>query len=328
VTAPAATGRAEGGRLAARWRTDWLALAIFAALALVPFAVRLGAEGYLLSLATRTIILALAAVSLDLILGFGGLISFGHAAIVGLGAYVTGILLTEGISETALVLPAACFACALFALATGAVSLRTSGVYFIMITLAFGQMLYFTASSLSAYGGDDGLTLWSRATLFGTDVLEDDTALYYAAFAALLGGYLLCRVLVASRFGRVLRAARENPTRTASLGFDVFRTRLAAYVIAAVLAGVAGFLLANQSEFVSPRTLSWQASGELIVMVVLGGIGSLHGAILGAAAYVLLEELLSDVTEHWRLIFGPFLILVVLFARGGLAGILRGGRAG
>ncbi|MFP4125613.1 MAG: branched-chain amino acid ABC transporter permease [Alphaproteobacteria bacterium] len=300
----------------------WPTLVILAALAATPPLAALGAEGYVLGLATRMMILAIAAVSLDLLIGHGGLVSLGHAAFIGLGAYVTGILLTEGVVEAAVILPVVIAAAALFALVTGAVSLRTSGVYFIMITLAFGQMLFFTASSLSAYGGDDGLTLWSHAALFGTAVLDDARGLFYVTLAVLAATVVLVDRVVGSRFGRVLRAAKENPTRVTALGFDVVRFRLGAYVLAGVVAGIAGFLTAVQAEFVSPAAMSWQRSGELIVMVVLGGMATRHGPLLGAVVFVGLEAWLATWFAHWKLLFGPLLVLVVLYGQGGLAALL------
>jgi len=245
---------------------------------------------------------------------------FGQAAFIGLGAYAVGILSVHGMGEALISLPAAILASAAFALLTGFVCLRTKGVYFIMITLAFGQMAFFTASSLAPYGGDDGLTIAARNTVAGTAVLRGEHLFYYLAFACLLGTYVLCRVLVASRFGRVFRGAKENALRVETVGFDVFRFQLVGYVITGALAGLSGFLLANATEFVSPAYMSWQRSGELIVMVILGGLGSLHGAILGTACYLLLEQWLSGLTENWKVIFGPLLVLVVLFARGGLLG--------
>jgi branched-chain amino acid transport system permease protein len=293
---------------------------LFAALAVVPLLAPLGPEGYILSLLTRVMIFALAAVSLDLILGYGGLISFGHAAFLGIGAYSVGILTSHGVAGVGAHLAAALAVSALFALLTGAVSLRTRGVYFIMITLAFGQMLFFLATSLAPYGGDDGLTLPSRSLVWG-NALTSGKGFYYVAFGALLAAYLLCRAIVASRFGRVLRGSRENPVRMQAIGFNPFAFQLTAYVIAGMLCSLAGFLLANDAEFVSPAYMTWQRSGDLIFMTVLGGLGSTHGAILGAAAFLLLEEILSDLTEHWRMIFGPLLIMVVIFARGGIMGL-------
>ena len=271
---------------------------IFAAFALAPLAAAGGAESYVLAMLTRVMVFAIAAIALDLLVGYGALVSFGHAAFIGIG-------------EALLALPLALAAAAVFAFATGAICLRTRGVYFIMITLAFGQMAYFTASSLAPYGGDDGLTIAARNTLFGVPLLRSNRFFYYFVLAWLLASYLFCRALVHSRFGRVLRGARENRIRMATLGFDVYRFQLAGYTIAGTIGGLAGFLLANATEFVSPAYMSWQRSGELIVMVLLGGMGSLHGAIIGTAA---------GITEHWKVIFGPLLVLIVLFARGGLIG--------
>ena len=299
-----------------------LALVLFAALALAPVAVSLGVPAHWLSLLTRAMIFAIAALSLDLILGVGGLVSFGHAAFIGIGAYVTGIMITEGRTETLLILPVLFVICALFAAITGAVSLRTRGVAFIMITLAFGQMVFFLAQALSAYGGDDGLTLYARSTIAGFDIAASRTGFFYIVLGALVGCYGLVRIIVASRFGRVLRAARENATRVTVTGYDVGRVRLIAYVISGMIAGLSGFFLANQTEFVSPAFMSWQRSGELIFMVVLGGVGSLHGAIIGALAFLFAEDVLAGITEHWKAIFGPLIVLFVLFTRGGIVGIL------
>jgi branched-chain amino acid transport system permease protein len=303
-------------------------LAILVVFALAPIAAAFGAQGYILSLLTRVMIFGIAAMSLDLILGYGALVSFGHAAFLGLGAYTVGILSSHGFDDLAVQVPVALAASAAFGLVTGAISLRTKGVYFIMITLAFGQMLFFLATSLAAYGGDDGLTLSSRSRLFGFPVFGSDLGLYYWVLAVLVLSYAFYRSLVASRFGRVLRGAKDNPVRMEAIGLHPFRYQLTAYVISGMVAGLAGLLLANQAEFISPATMSWQRSGELIFMVVLGGLGSLHGAVIGAAAFLLLEEFLPDITEHWKMIFGPLLILVVLFARGGMASILQRGARG
>lgn len=300
-----------------------LPVLLFAALALAPLAAELGMPAAWLRLLTRAMIFAIAALSLDLILGVGGLVSFGHAAFLGIGAYVTGIMVTEGYGEALVILPVLLGLCALFAAVTGAVCLRTRGVTFIMITLAFGQMVYFLAQALSAYGGDDGLTLYSKSTVAGFDLFSTRSGLFYCVLAALIGCYVLVRILVASRFGRALRAARENPVRVSVTGFDVTRIRLVAYVISGMLAGLSGFFLANHTDFVSPAFMSWQRSGELIFMAVLGGVGSLHGAIIGAIAYLIAEDALSHLTEHWRVIFGPLIVLFVLFTRGGIVGMLR-----
>ena len=298
-----------------------LPIGMFLLFAVLPLAAMMEGSSYLVSLGARIMIFAIAAVALDLLVGYCGLISFGHAAFIGLGAYAVGILSAHGIADALLALPAALVVSALYAFLTGIVCLRTKGVYFIMITLAFGQMAFFTASSLAPYGGDDGLTLTSRSTLAGLPFIAGERAFYYLVFACLLGSYLLCRALVAARFGRVLRGAKENAVRMAAIGFDVYRFQLAAYVIVGTLGGLSGFLLANATEFVSPAYMSWQRSGELIVMVLLGGLGSLNGAIVGTAAYLLMEEWLAGFTENWKVIFGPLLVLVVLFARGGLIGL-------
>jgi branched-chain amino acid transport system permease protein len=294
---------------------------IFVALAAVPLVASVGAQTYVLDLVSRIMIFAIAAVALDVLIGYGGLISFGHAAFVGLGAYAVGILSAHGFGDALIALPAALAASALFALATGAVCLRTHGVYFIMITLAFSQMMFFTAASLAPYGGDDGLTVRARSTIAGFALMRDALSFYYIVFACLLATYLLCRALIGSRFGRVFCGARENPIRMASIGYDVFRYQLVAYMIAGAIGGLSGFLLANAAEFVSPAYMSWQRSGELVIMVLLGGMGTLYGAVVGAAAFVLAEEWLSGLTEHWKMIFGPLLVLIVLFARGGLVGL-------
>ena len=303
-------------------RVTVLPLIVFALFAVLPLATVYGPQSFILALVTRIMILALAAMSLDLLIGYGAMISFGHAAYVGIGAYSVAILSSHGINDGFVQLGVALLVSLLFALVTGAISLRTKGVYFIMITLAFGQMLFFLATSLAAYGGDDGLTLASRSLLFGSKVLKNDTVLYYVCFGFLLSAYLLLRAIVASRFGRVLRGIRENQVRMEAIGFAPYRYQLTAYVIAGMIAGVSGCLLANQAEFVSPAYATWQRSGDLIFVIVLGGIGSLHGAIIGAAVFSLLAELLSHYTEHWALIFGPILIVVVLFARGGIGGLL------
>jgi len=320
--APLATSFGAVPAAARRGRfAETLPIGIFLVLALLPLAALADGSSYLVSLGARIMIFAIAAVALDVLVGYCGLISFGHAAFIGLGAYAVGILSAHGIADALVALPAALVVSALYAFLTGSVCLRTKGVYFIMITLAFGQMAFFTASSLAPYGGDDGLTLTTRCTLAGFPFINDERAFYYLVFACLLGSYLLCRALVASRFGRVLRGAKENAVRMAAIGFDVYRFQLAAYVIVGTLGGLSGFLLANATEFVSPAYMSWQRSGELIVMVLLGGLGSLNGAIIGTAAYLLMEEWLAGFTENWKVIFGPLLVLVVLFARGGLIGL-------
>ncbi len=312
---------ADGTPQSQRATVEIVPVLIFVILALAPLAAVFGAETYLLGLFTRVMIFAIAALALDFICGYGGLVSFGHAAFIGIGAYTVGILGSHGVTDMAVTLPVALAVSALFAYLTGTVCLRTKSVYFIMITLAFGQMAYFVAGSLSPYGGDDGMTLKLRSTLFGFHIFDNDRVFYYAVLLFLLGAYLLCRAVVHSRFGRVFRGARENPTRMATIGFDVFRYQRVAYVIAGAIGGLSGFLLANATEFVSPAYMSWQRSGELIIMVLFGGLGTLHGGIVGAAAFLLIEDVLGGLTENWKLIFGPMLVLIVLFARGGLLGL-------
>ncbi|MGO4171065.1 branched-chain amino acid ABC transporter permease [Bosea sp. TAF32] len=317
VTTPSAIGRPAlptARRLAP--------LVILCLLALLPLATALGLPSHWLTLVTRAMIFAIAALSLDLILGVGGLVSFGHAAFIGIGAYGAGILITEGQTELLVALPLILLVCAIFAAVTGYVSLRTRGVAFIMITLAFGQMAFYFAQALSAYGGDDGLTLYEKSTFLGREIFANRTGFYYIALGTLAVCYWLARRLVASRFGRVLRASRENAVRVTVTGYDVGHVRLAAYVISGMMAGVSGFLLANQTDFVSPAFMSWQRSGELIFMVVLGGVGSLYGAIVGAIALLAVEDVLSSLTQNWKAIYGPLIILFVLFTRGGIAGLI------
>lgn len=297
-----------------------LPLAVLAALALAPVA---GFGGsYELTLLARAMVLGMAAVALSFLVGGAGLVSLGHAASLGVGAYAVAILDAHGVTEAAIVMPTAIAAAAAFSLVTGAIAVRTSGVHFIMITLAFGQMAFFTASSLAAYGGDDGYTLYGRTELLGTRLLEDRLAFHYICLGLLSASWALCAMLLASRFGRVLRAARENAQRVEAVGLAPYPFRLVGYTIAGAIGGLAGMLLANATEFVSPASLSWQRSGELLFMVILGGVGRLWGAILGALAFVLLETWLAGLWQHWKLIFGPLLVLAVLFLRGGLAGLV------
>lgn len=297
--------------------------AILVILLLLPLAsALLASDGYILGMGARIMIFAIAALSLDLLVGYAGLVSFGHAAFIGLGAYAVGILSAHGIDDFLISLPVAVIVAALFAYLTGAICLRTKGVHFIMITLAFGQMTFFLASSLAPYGGDDGLTLQARNQFAGLALFENPRNFYFLVLASLVGIYGLCRAIVHARFGRVLRGTRENSTRMASMGFNVHRYQHLAYVIAGAIAGFAGALLANAAEFVSPAYMSWQRSGELIIMVIIGGIGRLNGALLGAGVLLLLEEFLSGFTEHWRVILGPLLVLIAIFAHGGLAGLI------
>ena len=297
-----------------------MAAGLFALMALLPILSPVLGGSYLLLIGERVMIFAIAAISVELLIGVGGLVSFGHAAFLGIGAYGAGIAASHGLGTLSVALPAALAASALFALATGAIAVRTRGVYFIMITLAFGQMAFFVATSLAPYGGDDGLTWPTRTLVLGTRLLKSETAFFYVILVLLVAVYLLVSRLIASRFGRVLRGLTDNETRMQAIGFTPYPYRLTAYVIAGTICGLAGFLLGNQAEFVSPAYMHWQRSGELIMMVLLGGTGTLYGPIVGAAAFLLLEETLSRLTEHWKAILGPLLVLVVLFAKGGIAG--------
>ncbi len=295
---------------------------VIAVLALLPLYTQATGNGFALTLFTRIVILALAASSLNLILGYGGMMSFGHAAYLGIGGYAIGILADAGITSGFVQWPVALAVSALFALAIGALSLRTRGVYFIMITLAFAQMVYYVASGLDAYGGDDGLTIYRRSTFAGLIDLSNKVQFYYLCLALLLVALYGLSRLINARFGRVIEGVRSNERRMRAIGFPVYRYKLACFVIAGTLCGLAGALLANHTDFISPATMYWTRSGDLIVMVVLGGMGSLFGPLIGAVALLVLEEALSRVTEYWQIILGPLLLLVVLFARGGISGLI------
>src|SRR5436190_2824068 len=316
-----------------RRAAPWVALVLALAF---PLAMQAEHQTYYLSFASRIFIYALAATSLNLILGYGGMISFGHAAFVGTGAYVSSILLSEGVASAWIGWPAAVAASALAALAIGAVSLRTRGVYFIMITLAFAQMVFFLVNSMKAYGGDEGLSLRGRASVgLGVD-LGGDLAFYYAALAALAAGLYSLHRLAHSRFGRVIQAIRENEERAEAIGFPVYRYKLACFVIAGAVGGLAGALLASHGKYVNPNVLHWTQSGTLMVMVILGGVGRLWGGVLGAVLLLCLEHLLADYPigwlsalapnyqQHANLAVGIVLLAVVLFAPHGIAGLLQG----
>lgn len=280
-------------------------------------------QPFYLVLATRLLIFALAATSLNLVLGFAGMISFGHAAYIGVGAYAVAILMKYGIASAWVAFPVAMLASSLLAALVGIVSLRTRGVYFIMITLAFAQMAYYLFVSLQAFGGDDGLLMSARSSLgLGID-LESDELLY--ATTALLAalGFAACHRLVNSRFGRALQGIRENETRMEALGYPTFRIKLLAFTIAGALAGLAGALLANLNTAANPMMMHWSQSGILMVMVIVGGVGYLWGGVLGAVALLLLEEILSAYTIHWQFGLGAILLAIVLIAPQGLAGLVR-----
>jgi branched-chain amino acid transport system permease protein len=293
-----------------------------AGLLLLPLYSHLSGNIFVLTLFTRIVIFALAAASLNLIMGYGGMMSFGHAAYLGIGGYAVGILAFEGIGSGFIQWPVALAASALFALVIGALSLRTRGVYFIMITLAFAQMAYYIASGLARYGADDGLTIYKRSDFGGLINLSNRVQFYYLCLGCLFGGIALIWRIVNSRFGLVIQGLRSNEARMQAIGFPVTRYRLACFVIAGTLCGLAGALLANNTDFVSPAVMFWTRSGDLMVMVILGGMGSLFGPVIGAIVYLVLEEFLSQLTEYWALIMGPLLLLIVLFGRGGIIGLL------
>lgn len=298
-----------------------------------PLAMRSIDQVYYVTMASRILIYALAATSLNLVLGYGGMISFGHAAFVGAGAYTASVMIVEGLPSAWLGWPLAMAVSGLLALAIGAVSLRTRGVYFIMITLAFAQMIYYLTISMKAYGGDEGLTLTQRATAgFGLD-LKDDITFYYIVLAILAVAMFLISRLVNARFGRVIQAIRENEARMEAVGYPVFRFKLAAFAIAGALGGLAGALLANQNSYVNPGILHWTESGKLMIMVILGGVGHLYGGIIGAIGLLGLEELLANhkigwlaamypnYQQHSLLAVGVVLLAVVLYAPQGIAGL-------
>src|SRR5947209_4518189 len=301
-----------------------LVAGVIAILALVPIYAAAGGNTFLMSLFTRIVILAMAAISLNLIMGFGGMVSFGHAAYLGICGYAVGILAKEGINSGFLQWPLALAASALFALAVGALSLRTRGVYFIMITLAFAQMIYYVAIGLDRYGGDDGMTIYRRSQFGGLIELSNKTVFYYLCLGLLLAMVYLVWRIVNSRFGLLIQGARSNERRMRAIGFPTYRYKLTCFVIAGTVCGLAGALLANHTDFISPAIMHWTRSGDLIVMAVLGGMGTVLGPVLGAAALLVLEEVLSGVTEYWQIIIGPIFLLVVLFARGGIDGLLAG----
>jgi branched-chain amino acid transport system permease protein len=314
-------------------------------LALMPVYASATGNFFLLSLFGRIVILAIAATSLNLILGYGGMVSFGHAVYLGVGGYVIGMLAHEGVTSGFLQWPIALAVSALFALIVGALSLRTQGFYFIMLTLAFSQLIYYFAVALDRYGGDDGLTITRRSQFAGLINLGNRTQFYYLCLVLLLASIFFCWRIVNSRFGMVIRGARSNERRMQAIGFPTYRYRLTAFVIAGSLCGLAGALLANQTGFISPAMMHWTRSGDLIVMVVLGGMGSVFGPLVGAVTLLVLEETLPTLirlaalpfvsqemavkaSEYWQIVLGPLFLLVVLFARGGINGLLESMRRG
>jgi len=308
------------------------AIAVFVLLAIFPLVMQAMDSLFYVSLASRILIYAIAATSLNLVLGYGGMVSFGHAAFFGAGAFVVGILSVEGVGSAWIAWPAAVAVAALAALVIGAMSLRTRGVYFIMITLAFAQMIYYIFVSLKTYGGDDGLSMPGRSTVGMGVNLRDDLTWYYLVLALLaLVQYGLHR-LVNSRFGRVIDAIRENEARAEAIGFPVYRYKLLCFVISGAVAGLAGALIANQSNYVSPSLLHWIQSGTLMIMVIIGGVGTLWGGLIGATVLLALEHLIADYRigwiaslapnyqDHGGLAVGIVLLTIVMLAPEGIAG--------
>ena len=294
-------------------------------MALPPVTLALG-QGFYIDLARRIMVFAIAAISLNLILGYGGLVSFGHAAYLGIGGYAVAIFAFYGVHDGFLQWGVAIGASALVALAIGAVSIRTSGIYFIMITLAFTQMLYYLGISIEEYGGDDGIRLKMRSQFPLID-LNDGLQFYYVVLGLMLLSVLFVHRLVNSRFGMVLRATRSNEARSRAIGFSPYMYRLTAFVIAGAMGGLAGALLANHTNYLTPDYMHWTRSGDIMFMVILGGMGSSAGPVLGSFAFLLLEDILANwshprwIGDHWQVVLGPLLVLAVLFFKRGLAGL-------
>ncbi|WP_226781741.1 branched-chain amino acid ABC transporter permease [Oceaniglobus trochenteri] len=316
----------------------WLNAAVVAGLVAFPLWALWMDEPFLITLATRAVILALAGVGLNIALGLGGLVSLGHAAFFGIGGYAMGILashaqayapimewpfLIEGTKSMPVIWIVAMLAAALAALAIGALSLRTSGVYFIMITLAFGQMLYYFAISWPAYGGEDGLSIYVRNGFPGLNTLAP-APFYGLCLTVLLIALAAHWQIARSPFGLALNAARQSPARVETVGIAPFRLRLVAFTVSGAITGLAGALFADLNRFVSPVMFSWQTSGEIMVFVILGGVARLFGPVVGAVVFITLEHWLGGLSDYWHIYLGALLLGVVLFARGGLIGLVAG----
>ncbi|MBO9476924.1 branched-chain amino acid ABC transporter permease [Shimia sp. R11_0] len=319
-------------------RETYLNITTLAVLAGVPLWAWMADEPFTITLATRAVIFALAGVGLNLALGLGGLVSLGHAAFFGIGGYAMGILAShaqsytplmevpfviEGTKSMIVIWLVAIVASALGALAIGMLSLRTSGVYFIMITLAFGQMIYYFAISWPAYGGEDGLSIYVRNDFPGLNTLVP-IQFFGLCFAILCLALWLMHAIQKSAFGLALSAARQNEMRVLSVGMEPYRLRLVAFVISGAITGLAGALFADLNRFVSPTMLSWQMSGEIIVFIIIGGVGRLFGPVIGAMIFILLEHVLGGLSEFWHVYLGALLLGIVLFAKGGVIGALAG----
>ncbi len=282
----------------------------------------LAGNTYSMIIVTRAMIYGMLAMSLDLLLGYTGLISFGHAAFFGCGAYAVAILMLSGVMSGFIAFPVAIIAAAAAAAVVGALSLRTRGIYFIMITLAFAQMFYFLAVGQQNLGGDDGTSMPGRNDLGGLLDLSKPSQFYFFTLSLLIAVTFVCRRIIDSRFGLVLEACRQNETRLLAVGVSTYRYKLAVFVIAGGIAGLAGALMTNLQAYVSPNLLDWRISGIIIMMIVMGGVGTLYGSLCGAAAYILLEAVITPYTTHWMAVLGPLLVFTALFWRRGIWGIL------
>ncbi|MET0857096.1 MAG: branched-chain amino acid ABC transporter permease [Telluria sp.] len=297
-------------------------IVLLVALVAFPLLANYFGQEFYVGMVSRLMIFALAATSLNLLLGFGGMVSMGHAAYLGAGAYTVGILMHHGVLSAWVSWPVAVLVGAVLAFLIGLVSLRTKGVYFIMITLAFAQMIYFIFVGLKEYGGEDGLSMPQRSATGGLD-LATDVNFYYVVLALTgISMYLVYR-LVNSHFGRVLQAIKQNEVRMEAVGYSVVRYKLVCFVITGALASLAGALLANQNMMVSPSLVHWTQSGSLMVMVILGGTGFFFGGAIGAVVMLMLEEILSAYTIHWQIIVGAVLLGVVLLLPHGLASLFQ-----
>jgi branched-chain amino acid transport system permease protein len=298
-----------------------LAVAALCALAAGPFVL----ARYQLSIVTELYIFGLLALSLDLIMGYTGMVSFGHAAYFGLGAYASALLLINFAVPVPVALLAGALLAGAIALPVGYLSTRATGIYFAMLTLAFAQLLYTVAYKWrDLTGGSDGIAGVPKTTLWwGGPSVASPTAYYYLVAGSLLLSLLVCRGLVRSPFGRALQAIRENERRFTVLGQDPRRFKLAVFVIAAVFAGLAGALFAPFRGFASPEVMFWVLSGQTLMMVIIGGIGTLVGPVLGAMVFLVIQEVLSSYTEQWMIFTGAIFVLMVIFLPGGLVGAVR-----
>ena len=313
------------GLYATTTRRRIVAVLVFLGLLALPWGMGLIGQEFYVSFASRVLIMALAATSLNLVIGFGGMVSFGHAAFFGAGAYCVAVLAESGVTSAWLAWPVAIGVAGVLAVLIGVISLRTRGVYFIMITLAFAQMVFYLVVSLKTWGGDDGLPLLQRST-FGSLNLKDDSTFYFVVLAILSGVLFMLDRIAHSRFGRVIQSIRENEVRMEALGYPVFSFKLVCFALGGALAGLAGALMANQAGLASPNLLHWMQSGILMVMIVIGGVGSVFGGVVGAVLLLVCEEGFVEITPHWQIGLGVVLLAVVLWAPLGIAGLFGWGR--